>query len=125
MKTPRDVLDIFFTELNSTHTVFRGGYPDGFTADKFIVINTLGVPKDSIQEVEVNVNCYAKDFTGGIMDEVGITDMAADAIDDLHGYHWKEGSRVFIEFQSMAPLREESMGMHYMNARFKLTYLNN
>lgn len=123
MKTPKDVLDIFFSKIDSTHTVFRNSYPDGFSADKFIVINTLGTPKDSIQTVEVNVNCYAKDFTGGIMDEVGITTMAAGVITNLHGYHWHEGSKVHIEFQSMAPVREE--GRHYMNARFQLIFLNN
>ena len=125
MKTPKDVLDIFFQLLDSDYTVFRNSYPDGYSADKFIVINTLGTPRDSVQTVEVNVNCYAKDFQGGVMDEAGITDMAADATDDLHGFHWLEGSKVFIEFQSMVPLREPDMQMHFMNARFQLTFLNN
>lgn len=125
MKAEKDVLDIVFTRITAAVPKFRRSYPDNYIAQKFIVINTLGVPRDAIQVVEVNVNCYAKDFDSGITDESTLATMLSDVIDDLHGYHWHGNTKVYIGYQSMVVLREQSIKMHYVNARFQLTFLNN
>lgn len=151
MKTKTDVVNVFFKLLTGTGTGFRHSYPDGYSADSFTVINTLPVPHDSIQEVQVNVNCYKKDMFPGVPDELAINSMAVEAISRLHGFKWhKENEqvvdylgavivdynddpvmvqtvcdKVHIQFETMDLLREQEIGMHFMNLRFTLIYLNN
>lgn len=131
MKTVSDVLDIVHPKLAGT--VFKHSYPDGHTQDEFTVINTVGVPADSIQTVQVNVNTYVKDHGRGIPNLKRMNQMAQAAITALKGFHdhttgevgQQVTDRVYIAFSNMAVLREEDMGMHFMNLRFKLTFLNN
>ncbi len=125
MKQANDVLDMFFAKVNAipSTTVFRHSYPDGYTADSFIVINTLSVPADSIQIVDVNVNCYQKNFQNGIPDLVAMGTTADSVITAVHDYHTFNSDKVYIGFQFMNIIREE--GMHYANLRFQLIFLNN
>lgn len=125
MKQINDVLDMVFALIHTGRTVFLHSYPDGLQADEFIVVNALSVPADSIQTVDVNVNCYQKSFQRNIPDlkSMGAT---ADAIIALvHGYHTFNTDHVHIAFQFMNVLRDDTMGMHYANLRFQLIFLNN
>jgi len=126
MKQVNDVLDMFFAKVSgklSGVPVFRHSYPDGYTADDFVVINVLSVPADSIQVVDVNVNCYEKSYPGSIPNLLAMGSTAADVIDELHGFHTFTTDRVHIGFQFMNIIREE--GWHYANLRFQLIFLNN
>lgn len=131
MKTVSDVLDIVFPKLSGT--VFKHSYPDNHSQDEFTVINTVDVPADSIQTVQLNVNCYVKDHGRGIPNLVRLNQVAQAAIGSMQGFHdhttgtgtTATTDRVYIGFANMAVLREEDMGMHFTNLRFELTFLNN
>ena len=127
MKTVQDVYNIFFELLKGSTPVFRQSYPDTQPPDEFYVINTLGVPADPIQTIEVNVNCYAKDanINSGIPDLVKLDTMTKNVIDKLHGFQVYTCNEVHIAFQRMIILREPNLNMHYNNLRFQLIYLNN
>ncbi len=123
MKQVKDVLDMFYNKVSPVGTTFLHSYPDGYSADSFIVINTLSVPADSIQTVDVNVNCYHQNYQGSIPDIVALADTADDVITAVHGYHTFDSDKVYIGFEFMNIIREE--GMHYANLRFQLIFLNN
>ena len=123
MITLKDSLDLVYTLL-SENMVYKQSFPDDISDDRFIVINTLGVPKDSIQIVEVNVNCYAKDanIQRGIPDLTTLNSMVGDVLSDIEDYH---ESGVSIDLQMTNIFREESLNCHYINMRFQLMYLTN
>jgi hypothetical protein len=123
MITVKDSLDLVYTLL-SENTVYKQSFPDDADDDKFIVINTLGVPKDSIQVVEVNVNCYAKDASQekGIPDLTTLNTMVGDVLSDIEDYH-KDGVNFNLQMTNI--FREKDINCHYINMRFQLTYLTN
>ncbi len=125
MKTQKYVLDAIYALLPATiGDVFLYTTRDGYTADKFTVVNTLGIPVDPIQTVVINVNCYAKDLnpSKGIPDLSTLDDMALAVINELHDYN----NDVFdIEYEMMNVIREEALQMHFINLRFRLIFLNN
>jgi hypothetical protein len=123
MKTTKYVVDQIYGLL-SARPLFKHKHPDGITQSAFTVINTLGVPVDPIQDVEVNVNCYAKDTdtTKGVPDLATLETMQGDVINELHDYNNAEFD---IELQRAVMIREETLKMHFINLRFKLTFLNN
>ncbi len=123
MITINQVMDIIFPKLSGVK--FRQSYPDTHSGDEFTVINTLGVPRDSIQTIDVNVNCYKKDFPSGIPNLVRLDAMTHAAITALSGDWWHIRNKVHIEFMTSNIFREKELGMHYINLRFKVTYLNN
>jgi hypothetical protein len=124
MKTAGYVVDQVYGLLTSVRPLFKHKHPDGVTLTKFAVVNTLGVPADPVQDVEINVNCYAKDIdtTRSIPDIDTIEDMTEDVIDDLHDVNKGEFD---IEFVRGVIIREEKINMHFANLRFRLTFLNN
>lgn len=129
MKTPQNVIDAFYALVPVTPATgfvrwYKYSYPDDIADACFGIINTLGVPADSIQEVEVNVNCYAKDLSiqKGIPDLSKLNEMAGKVITELHDYN----NDVFdIEYQTGAILREKDLNCHFFNLRFKLIFINN
>jgi len=118
-----DTVDLISSLLTVTPR-FKHSYPDTYEGDKFYVINSLGVPKDSIQTVEININCYAKDanIQMGIPDLSTLDTMVNSVISDLNEYHF---NGVFVELQMTNLFREEKINSHYINMRFQLTYLSN
>lgn len=104
--------------------VYKFSTPDNHRADKFTVINTLGVPADPIQTVIINVNCYTNDLNKfkGIPDLSTLDTMALSTINILHDYNNDEFD---IEFELMNIIREENINMHFINLRFRLIFLNN
>lgn len=128
MKTPQDVIDAFYALLPMEPKTgfdrwYKYSYPNGIDKQYFGVINTLGVPADSIQEVEVNVNIYAKDLgTQNIPDLSSLSQMAGSVITELHDYN----NDVFdIEYTIGNIIREDDLGSHFFNLRFKLIFINN
>lgn len=132
MKTKTDVVTTIFNLIKTQGTVFRNSYPDGYSQE-CIVVNTLPVMHDPLQDVVVNVNIYKNDFQGGIPNEGAMVTASVSIIDILHGFHTrvfdKNGStyvdKIHIQYESMDIIREESMNMHFMNCRFMLKFLNN
>ena len=125
MKQVDDVLRMFYDKVKGIPitTVFMYNYPDGYRGDDFVVINALSVPADSIQTVDVNVNCYEKSYANSIPNLKAMTDTSEDVITALHGFHTVGTDKVYIGFQFMNIIREE--GWHYANLRFQLIFLNN
>ena len=123
MTTIGDVLNIFY-DLLTLLPLFKQKAPDGITQSKYTVINTLGVPVDSIQVAEVNVNIYAKDLdvATGIPDLALLETMQQTAYTDLHN---KKTIRYNIEFTTASLFREEATNRHYVNMRFRIMFLNN
>jgi hypothetical protein len=122
MITATDAVNMIYTLL-SVRPLFKHFHPDGYDGN-FTVINTLGVPKDPIQIVEVNVNCYAKDLDKqrGIPDLKTLNDMTGSVITDIHNYSY---NGISIEFSMSNIFREESINCHFMNLRFQLLYTSN
>ncbi len=123
MITPTQCLDLVYT-LMDARPLYKHSFPDNTDQDSFTVINSLGVPADPIQTVEVNVNCYAKDAdkTRGIPDLTTLNTMVASALSDLQGYHY---NGIYIGLTMSNIFREEGINMHYMNLRFQVKYLSN
>lgn len=132
MKTVNNVIDSIWGILTKpnpgagkTFTRFyKLSFPDNCSDSYFGVVNCLPVPKDSIQEVELNVNVYAKDINvqSGIADLSALNSMALAVITDLHDYN----NDVFdVEYSFGGIIREEALKAHYFNLRFKLIYINN
>ena len=122
MKTVVEVQDIFYSQLPTLRPLFKGQYPDDYDAESFAVINTLGVPWDPIQTVEVNVNCYAKDIQKGLPNYTKLIEMFNYAINQLHNYN---NDAVDIEYRNGDIIREEQRQWHYYNLRFRLIFINN
>ncbi len=125
MKTQKYILDAIYPLIPATvGEVYKYSTPDDHSSEKFTVINTLTVPADPIQTVQVNINCYAKDLntTRGIPDLVTLDEMVHAVINALHDYN----NDVFdLEFQFMGIIREQALKMHFANLRFRLIFLNN
>jgi hypothetical protein len=123
MITPLDCINLVYTLL-SARPLHKHAYPDSYDAEFFTVINTLGVPADPIQTVELNVNSYAKDLDlqRGIPDLTKLNTMVTAAINELHDYHY---NGIDIELTMSNILREESINCHYINLRFKIIYTSN
>lgn len=122
MKTFIDVENAIYLKMTDVRPLFKGTYPDNYNAAAFTVINTLGVPADPIQTVEVNVNSYAKDLQIGIPDKSTLVTMANTVIGHLHNWN----NDIFdIEYTFGNIIREQESNRHYFNARFKLIFINN
>ena len=125
MKTQKYVLDAIYSLIPAdVGDVYKFTTPDNYKSSKFTVINTLGVPADSVQTVIVNVNCYASDLnlTKGIPDLLTLDTMAHSVINVLHDYN----NDVFdIEYELMNIFREQALQAHYANLRFRLIFINN
>ena len=125
MKTQKHVMDAIYALLPaSIGDVYKFSTPDNYIADKFTVINTLGLPADPIQTVIINVNCYAKDLnpTKGIPDLSTLDTMTLAVINELHDYNNDEFD---VEFELMNIIREQNLKMHFVNLRFRLIFINN
>ncbi len=125
MKTQKYVLDFIHTLIPANvGDVYKYTTPDNYSAAKFTVVNTLGVPADPIQTVIVNVNCYANDLNviKGIPDLTTIDTMALAVINALHNYN---NGIMDIEFEMMNIFREQALQMHFVNLRFRLIFINN
>ena len=132
MNKANDILNGIYSILSTpnigtgkTFTRFyKWSYPDSSTDDYFGVINTLQIPTDSAQEVDLNVNVYAKDLSKqkGIPDLATLGTMMDSVIDDLHEYN--DGC-FDIEYRFMQVLREEKMQRHFFNLRFNLLFISN
>jgi hypothetical protein len=121
MKTQFDVVDRVYLRL-TLRPLFKHNYPDDYNEDKFAVINCLEVPTDSIQTVEVNVNCYARDIQKGIPDHTELVTMFNYVIGRLNHFN---DDVVDIEYTGGQIFREESRLWHYYNMRFKLIFISN
>ena len=129
MKTPQDVINAFYTLLPMEPKTgfdrwYKYSYPNGIDKQYFGVINTLGVPADSIQTVEVNVNIYAKDLDTqrNIPDLSALSDIASDVIAETHNYN---NDLFDIEYTVGNIIREPELNSHFFNLRFKLIFINN
>lgn len=125
MKTQKYVLDAIYPLIPATvGDVHKYKTPDDYTSNKFTVLNTLTVPADPIQTIQVNINCYAKDLNinRGIADMSTLDTMILAVVNALHNYN---NDSFDIEFQFMNIIREETLKMHYANLRFRLIFLNN
>ncbi len=132
MKTVSDVVDSVWDVLTKPNPgtgktfsrFYKHAFPDDISDSFFGVVNCLPVPADSIQEVEVNVNVYAKDINiqRGIADISALNAMTISVISDLHNFN----NDVFdLEYSFGGIQRETTMNAHYFNLRFKLIYINN
>ena len=132
MKTVNDVLDGVYSLLNDPglgtgktfSQFYKWSYPDEPNGDYFGVINTLEIPKNPVQDVEVNVNVYAKDLDlqRGIPDLKTLGIMMGSVIEDLHNYN---NDCFDIEYKFMQVIREKDMQKHLFNLRFKLVFIAN
>jgi hypothetical protein len=122
MKTEFDVEDAIYLKLSDVRPLFKGKVKDDYNAPEFTVINTLGVPADPIQEVEVNVNTYAADIQEGIADRNKLKENANKILNHLNHFN----NDVFdIEYTFGTVIREEEFKRHFFNLRFKLIFINN
>jgi hypothetical protein len=122
MKTVIDVQDSIYLILDTIRPLFKGKLADDYNEDEFTVINTLGVPSDPIQTVEVNVNTYAADIQDGVPDYTTLGTNAQEIIAKLHNFNNDEFD---IEYTFGDIFREAQFKRHFFNLRFKLIYINN
>ena len=103
---------------------YKYAYPDGHSAPYFGVLNTLTVPVDPIQDVDININFFAADIdtSRGIPDLSALNAAATSVVTALHNINDNE---VDIEFRFMSIIRDETANRHYMNMRFVVVYINN
>lgn len=111
-------------EIITGRPLFKFKFPDGYDEDSFIVVNTLGVPMDPIQTVEVNVNCYAKDLDTqkGVPDLTTLNTMTNEIITELNEYKY---NGLYIRLLMTNILREQELSSHYINIRFQVLYTSN
>ena len=123
MKRIDSVINAVYSILPTTVTpLFKYNTKDGYTAPSFYVINCLQLPKDPIQTVEFNVNCYAADVHKGVPDVSTLATMADLVINALHDYN----NDVFdIEYSFMNMIRVPEIQSHYFNLRFQLVFISN
>jgi hypothetical protein len=123
MKTVKNVVDAVYALLPVTVTpLYKYSTPDDYTAASFYVVNALTIPKDPIQTVEFNVNCYAVDLHKGVPDVTTLATMADLVINALHDYN----NDVFdIEYSFMNMIRVPEIQSHYFNLRFQLVFISN
>ena len=122
MKLETDVLNSVYLLLTDVRPLFKYRYPDTNTETSFAVINTLGVPKDSVQTVEVNVNCYALDVQDGVPSFTALTTMVNKVLAKLHNFN---NDTFDVEYLGGQIFREKEYKWHYFNLRFQLIYINN
>ena len=125
-KTVKNILDAVYKAL-PIRPCYKHSLPDVVTGDRFAVVNTLGVPEDPIQTVEINVNIYAKDINiqQGIPDITTLDTLSASAINNVVGYHGTGTDIMYINFVTGIIIREPELNMHLQNNRFRARYLNN
>ena len=125
-KTVKDILDAVYDAL-PIRPCYKHSFPDVVTDDSFVVVNTLGVPEDPIQSVEVNINIYAKDINiqQGIPDLTLLDTLTASAINNVVGYHGTGEEALYINFVTGMVIREPELQMHFQNNRFRARYLGN
>jgi len=125
MITEKQVLDIFYSLLkDSVSNLYKDAPADDIKQSAYTVINTLGVPADSIQTVTVNVNCYTLDLdkAKGIPDRSTLDETSLTVINTVHNILTDFYS---IEYVFGKVLREPALAMHYANNRFIIRFLNN
>jgi hypothetical protein len=125
-KTVKNIIDSVWGALTQ-RPCYKHSMPDTVTGDEFAVVNTLGMPIDPIQTVEVNVNVYVKDINPqqGIPNLTRLDALTASAIAQVSGYHGTGDNIIHISLQASILLREPELQMHLMNNRFQAIYLNN
>ncbi len=104
----------------------KGDKPDKEDYEKYISINTLGLPAGVYQDSYFNVNCHAKDGTIGKAKRSILNPMANSVLGILERKYLNpdETTSIFIEFDSSETIREEKLKGHYINLRFKVTIIN-
>jgi hypothetical protein len=125
-KTVKNIIDSVWGAL-SQRPCYKHSYPDNVTDTQFAVVNTLGMPIDPIQTVEVNVNIYAKDINpqAGVPNLTLLDSLTASAIADVSGYHGTGNNIIHLSLVTSILLRETDLQMHLTNNRFQAIYLNN
>ena len=125
-KTVKDILDAVYSAL-TIRPCYKHSFPDVVTGDTFAVVNTLGVPEDPIQVVEININVYAKDINiqQGIPNLTLLDTLSASAIANVVGYHGTGANALYINFVTGSVIREPDLQMHFQNNRFRARFLGN
>lgn len=86
---------------------------------QFIVINAFSVNSGPMQKFVLNVNCHAKDLSGGVIDTLKLNEISQAVLNILEDYN---STSLLIDFETQEIIQESEF--HYSNLRFSLKTIN-
>lgn len=124
MITTLDIVDYTYTILHAAGygNIYKDAKPDDIVKDEYIVINTLSVNGDMLQECNVNVNYHVKDIDTikRIANRAKLKTGASNLISTLENYY-DDDVDFSLSYQVM--IKEDKLPEHYINLRFIVRHL--
>ena len=95
--------------------------PESPVPEQFIVINAFSVGSGPLQKFVLNVNCHARNLSGGVIDTLKLNDMSQSVLNLIEDYN---STTMLIDFESQEIIQEASLNEHYSNLKFSLKIIN-
>jgi len=95
--------------------------PESPAPERFIVINAFCVGTGPMQKFVLNVNCHARNLSGGVIDTLRLNDMAQSVLNIIEDYG---STSLLIDLESMETIPESQFNEHYTNLKFSLKTIN-
>lgn len=95
--------------------------PESPAPAQFIVINAFSVGSGPLQKFVLNVNCHARNLSGGVIDTLKLNDMSQSVLNILEDYN---STSLLIDIESQEIIPEAQFNEHYSNLKFSLKSIN-
>ena len=121
-KLSDNVVQQVVTLLASVSTQkYKHTRPESPAPEQFIVINAFCVGSGPLQKFVLNVNCHARNLSGGVIDNLKLSTMSQSVLNILEDYN---STALLIDFEGQEIIPETQLNEHYSNLKFSLKTIN-